>query len=236
MEVDIQNEMDSITAFLLCGGKGERLRPLTNSIPKPLIKIKKTPILQYVIDHIRKYNISKLVVATGFQSQKIEKYLDNEFKHSDLKIIISDSGCVDIIQRLKDASHLIKGDFIMFYGDTLSDVNIHKLVEYHKDHHGKATITVWPLQSQFGLLEFDDKGMICSFQEKPVLDKWINIGYIYCEHSILSILKNFDSFEDFLNYLVEKKEMNGFKHKGVHITVNTIKELEVAKGNIDKIG
>jgi NDP-sugar pyrophosphorylase family protein len=236
MEVDIQIEKNSITAFLLCGGKGERLRPLTNTIPKPLIKIKKKPILQYVIDHILKYNINKLVVATGYQSQKIEKYLDNEFEHSDLKIIISDSGCVDIIKRLKDASHLINGDFIIFYGDTLSDVNIHKLAKYHKNHTGKATITVWPLQSQFGLLEFDDKGMICSFKEKPVLDMWVNIGYIYCEHSILSILRNFDRFEDLLNYLVENKEMNGYKHKGIHITVNTIKELKDAEENIDKIG
>ena len=236
MRVNLKNEMDSITAFLLCGGKGERLRPLTNSIPKPLIKIKKKPIIQYVIDHIRKYNINKLVVATGFKSHIIEKYLDNAFKLSDLQIVISNSGSVDMIKRLKDASHLINGDFIIFYGDTLSDVNIHKLVEYHKDHPGKATITVWPLQSQFGLLEFDDKGMICSFREKPVLDKWINIGYIYCDQSILSISENFDRFEDFLNFLVEKKEMNGYKHKGIHITVNTSKELKDAEENIDKIG
>ncbi|WP_320663936.1 nucleotidyltransferase family protein [Prochlorococcus sp. MIT 1223] len=226
--------MSSITALVLCGGKGERLKPLTNSIPKPLIQINKKPILGYIFDHINKYNIEKLIVATGYQSNKIEDYINKN--HSNLEILTSHSGDVDIIERIKEASKLIKGDFIIFYGDTLSDVNIDNLIAHHKKQPGNATVTVWPLKSQFGLMEFDSSGMICSFKEKPILDKWINIGYIYCDKSIITMLTKVDKFEDLLSLLVKKKQLNGFKHEGIHITVNTIEELELAEKNIKSIG
>ena len=222
-----------IQAVLLCGGKGKRLRPVTETIPKPLIQIRKKPILSYIIDHILFFSIDEIIVATGYQSEKIESYLDKN--HSNLKIIISNSGDVDIIERIKHATHFINRDLLLFYGDTLSDVNINELIKYHKSHLGKATVTVWPLRSQFGVLDVDSDGFISSFLEKPVLDKWINIGYFYFENEVLSWMDKFSKFEDFLHYLVEKKELNGYKHMGSHITINTLKELKEAELNVEKL-
>ena len=225
--------MKEITALVLCGGKGERLRPLTNSIPKPLIKIKGKPILGYIIDHIQKFNIKNFVFATGYQAQKIDTFLNTNYP--DLNKKCSNAGDVDIIFRIKEAMKLIKGDFILFYGDTLSDVNIEKLIEHHLNNKGNATVTVWPLKSQFGLFEFDKSGMLASFKEKPTLDKWINIGYIYFDKSLRKMFDETNLFQDFLNILVKKKELNGYKHMGIHITVNTLQELELAEKNIESI-
>ena len=225
--------MNEITALILCGGKGERLRPLTNSIPKPLIKIKGKPILGYIIDHIQKYNINKFVFATGYHAKKIDKFLN--INYSNLNKECSNAGDVDIIIRIKEAIKLINGDFILFYGDTLSDVNIENLIRHHKNNKGKATVTVWPLKSQFGLFEFDKNGLLCSFKEKPTLDKWINIGYIYFDKSLKKMFDRTDLFQDFLNLIVKKRELNGYKHSGIHITVNTLQELELAEKNIESI-
>ncbi|MFH2061244.1 MAG: sugar phosphate nucleotidyltransferase [Pseudomonadota bacterium] len=223
----------SVQALILCGGKGKRLRPLTENIPKPLAKIKKKTILGHIIEHIITYGIKDLIFATGYQSEKVKEYLETSCHDCNYSII--DSGDVDIVQRIKDAVPYITGDLILLYGDTLSDVDINDLIKFHHSHSGKATMTVWPLRSPFGVLEVDQEGMISSYQEKPILDKWINIGYFYLEPEALQLLAGCDSFENYLTRVIEKREMNGYKHRGAHITVNTLEELQAAEDNIDKI-
>jgi glucose-1-phosphate cytidylyltransferase len=98
-----------------------------------------------------------------------------------------------------------------------------------------ATMTVWPMRSQFGLVNFDESGKVLSFVEKPILDKFMNIGYFYFDKKILEIMQDFDNWEIFLNYMVEAGILNAFKHQGLHITVNTIEELSLAEKNIDNI-
>lgn len=218
------------TALILCGGKGERLRPLTESTPKPLVHLKGRPILSYLLDHIKKFNITNVVIAAGFQAEKIHHFFEEN--HRDLKVTIINSGDADIIERIKDCSPYIENDFILLYGDTLADVNLDALQEFHYTHQSKATITLWPLKSQFGLAELDDENNVTSFREKPTLDQWINIGNFYYDHEVLAWLKDFTSYAEFLEFLGKKRRLKGFKHHGVHITVNTIKELEEAEQNI----
>jgi len=218
-------------ALVLCGGKGERLRPITEEVPKPIVKIKDKSILGYIIDHLHNYGVLDILIATGYRSNKIEEYLLQDYSNYDFNFV--NSGDVDIIYRIKDAAKYVAGDLMVLYGDTVSDVNIHNLINYHNNHQGKVTVTVWPLRSQFGILEFANNGMIGSYKEKPVLDKWINIGYMYIENSALQWISNFNNFEDYLGYLVNKRELNGYRHDGHHITINTLKELLEAEQNID---
>ena len=96
-------------------------------------------------------------------------------------------------------------------------------------------MTLWPLRSQFGIIDINSENIIYSYKEKPLLDHWINIGYFYINHRILSNMKKYDKFELFLLDLIKKRKVSGFKHKGAHITVNTIQELEEAEENINMI-
>ena len=174
-----------------------------------------------------------MIVATGYKSEKIDEYLKSRRFTCDIQTV--NSGEVDIIKRLRDAGRLTSTDLLVLYGDTLSNVNIDQIIKYHRSHEKKATITVWPLRSQFGLLEVDDKGTVISFKEKPVLDKWINIGYFYFDKEVVSWLDDFPSFEAFIDHLTKVKELKAYKHKGMHITVNTLKELEEAEKNISQM-
>lgn len=219
-----------VTALILCGGKGERLRPLTETTPKPLVHLQGRPILSYLLDHIQKFKINHIVIAAGYQSEKIHQFFKEN--HLDLKVSIVNSGDVDIIERIKDCAPYIKGDFILFYGDTLANVNLSSLQKFHQTHNCQATITLWPLKSQFGLAELDLEGNVIKFKEKPVLDQWINIGHFYYEHDMLNVMNKFSSYVDFLEYITSQKQLKGFKHLGVHITVNTLRELEEAEQNI----
>lgn len=221
---------NQVTALILCGGKGERLRPLTASIPKPLVCIKGRPILSYLLDHVRKFGIEEVVIAAGFQAEQFDIFFRDQ--HRDLRVKIVNSGDVDIIERIQACAPHIAGDLILLYGDTLADVDFNRLQEFHYSHGAQATITLYPLKSQFGLAELDPDGNVTRFQEKPTLDKWINIGNFYYDHAVLTWMRDFSSYVRFLEFLGAQRKLKGYKHHGIHITVNTLRELEDAEANI----
>ena len=233
MQKNKSNQVPPVKTIILCGGKGERLFPLTSNVPKPLIKIKEKSILSHIIDHIAKYDMKDLIILTGYKSEKIENYINEKYKHSNIQII--NSGDVDIIQRIKDAIPLIDNDFMVLYGDTISNIDISNLIKFHKMSNYPVTMTVWPLISQFGIVDIDDNNAVIGFKEKPRLDKWINIGYFYFDNKVSSMLNDASSFSDFLEKLSKKRMLGAFKHEGIHITINTIKELSEAQKNISSI-
>ncbi len=224
--------MKKIKALILCGGKGERLRPLTDMLPKPLVHLRGRPILSHLLDHLIKYGIDDVVIAAGFQAEKIYEFFDNNYR--DLNVEIVDSGDVDIIERIKLCSSRIDDDFIVLYGDTLANVNLNKLQQFHFSHDAKATITLWPFKTSFGLFELDSDGNVINFHEKPTLNQSINIGYFYYEKEVLSWMKDISTYAEFLGFMATQRKGKGFVHHGVHLTVNTLRELEDAEQLIDK--
>ena len=225
----------SIDAILLCGGKGDRLKPLTDSLPKPLVKIKGKPILAYILDYLSSSPINHYYIAAGYKINKIHEYFRG-FPLNEKKITIVDSGDADIIERIRSCAKLIKSDgFLVLYGDTLSDINIKKLLQFHFKHKGLATVTLWPLRSPFGVMEISEQGYVESYLEKPILDKWINIGFFYFSSELIPKMERFEKFEFFIEYLVKKRELYAFKHTGKHITVNTQQELNEAEQNIKSL-
>ena len=220
-------------AIILCGGKGERLRPITNNIPKPLIKINDKPILYYVITHLKKYNINKIHIASGYKSGLIKKHFsDNKY---DIDISIYNSGDVDIIKRIQDILVHVEKDIFVLYGDTISNVDINELILCHRHSSKEITMTVWPLKIAYGLVEIVSDGTVESFAEKPTLDKWINIGYFYINKNYYDLILNNNIFESFLQQSANNSSINAYKHPGIHITVNTLSELEEAQKNIKNI-
>ncbi len=220
-------------AIILCGGKGERLRPITNDIPKPLVKIYDKHILYYVISHLMQYGNNRIHIASGYKSEIIKKYIISS--NYDANIEICNSGDVDIIKRIQDILVNVEKDILVLYGDTISNVNINELILCHRNSSKEITMAVWPLKIAYGLVEIVSDGTVESFAEKPTLDKWINIGYFYINKNYYDFIFNNDIFESFLQQSASNGSINAYKHHGVHITVNTLSELEEAQKNIKNI-
>jgi len=225
--------LNNLEVVILCGGEGKRLRPITEKIPKPMVHIKDKPILHYILDYLQSYGLKKFIIGTGYKHEIVQKYIENYQNDKNIKVI--NSGKVDIIDRIKDAGKFIKKDFLVLYGDTISDVNLNELATFHKVKKLPATMSVWPMRSQFGLVDFDQNGKVLSFSEKPILDKFMNIGYFYFENEILKTMEQYLSWEFFLNNMVKMEILNAYVHNGIHITVNTIEELHQAEKNIENI-
>ena len=124
---------------------------------------------------------------------------------------------------------------MLLYGDTISNINIDNLTQFHRLSDHEVTMSVWPLISQFGIVEIDNKGTVLGFKEKPKLDKWINIGYFYFNHSVFDMIKESSSFAKLLENFASQGMLGAYKHEGIHITVNTVKELSEAEKNISNI-
>jgi len=220
----------NLTAVILCGGKGQRLRPITNKIPKPLIKIKGEEILKYILKHILSYKINNFLVLCGYKKQNIQNFLNKKFK----KIDYLDTGLnSDILGRIKKGKKYYNDYLLICYGDTLVDLNINSLIKKHIVTKSNLTISIYNPKINFGILDVDNKDNVRAFNEKPKLNNWINVGFILVKKSkFFQLSKKFNTFKSFLESLDKMEKIKAFKHKGNHITVNTLTELDEAKKNI----
>lgn len=231
--MNLDKKKKNISAIILCGGEGQRLRPITNDIPKPLIKIKNKPILYYIIQHLRKYDIKKYIIATGYKSNKIEEYMKTSFGDIEYKIV--NSGDTDILSRVKLCMDYVNEDVILNYGDTISDIDINKFISFHQTKPEHITISSYPIRIPFGVMTIDDHNMVKKFNEKPILNEVMNIGYYYIPYKNKKYMENKRDLLDYIDYLIKNNQLKCYKHQGIHITINTVAELNDAEENIEKI-
>ena len=231
--MNINSFKNEMSVVILCGGKGLRLRPLTNDLPKPLIKINKKSILENIIRYFLKYKIKDFIIATGYKNKLINQFIEKKFKKENITIVYTGLNS-DIIKRLQKCSQYSKKHLLVCYGDTMVDINLDKYIKFYLANIKKITLASYQLQSSFGILGISKNEDVIDFHEKPILDIWFNVGYLIFSHDKFKFFKRFKEFKNLLKFLSRKKIMKTYKHRGNHITVNTVAELEKAKQQIKK--
>lgn len=226
--MNISNFKKNLTVLILCGGKGLRLRPLTKDLPKPLIKIKNKSILENIINHFLKFKINDLIIATGYKHKIIDKFIKKNFNNKEIRTLYTGMNS-DIIERIKIASKYSKKYLLICYGDTIIDINLNNYINFYFKNFNKITVASYQLESSFGVFEIKKKNIITNFKEKPLLDIWFNVGYLFFSEKNFFFFNKFKKFKELIKFLSKKKYMKTFKHYGNHITVNTLAELEKAK-------
>ena len=226
-----QNQAADVTAIVLCGGKGERLRPFTESFPKALAPLNGKPLLHHLLRSLERGGISKAVLCTGYRAEAIDDFLRRE--PPALKIACVNSGeDAAMADRVLDALPHVSARALICYGDTMANVDLATLEAEHRRSGAAATITVYPLHSPFGIVEIAENGAVHGIAEKPVLPHWINIGYLLCERAALACLRRGTDLAEFAAELSQRGQLRAFRHTGRHITVNTEKERAEAEAHI----
>ena len=228
MNNEILKFKKNLTILILCGGKGLRLRPLTNDIPKPLIKIKNKTILENIINYFIKFKVDDFIIATGYKHHVVDKFIKKKYKNINIKTLNTGVNS-DIIKRLTKLSKYSKKYLLVCYGDTLIDINLNKYINFYMSNKKKISVTTYRLETEFGIFDVKNYNQIINFQEKPSLNLWFNVGYFIFDKKNFKLFNKFSKFENLLKFLSRKRLMKTFKHFGKHITVNTIHELEQAK-------
>jgi glucose-1-phosphate cytidylyltransferase len=224
--------MTDITAIILCGGKGERLRPFTEHLPKPLVPLNGQPILYYLLDYLARSGVNRFVLCTGYKAECIEQFVRDRC-NPDWDIRCVNSGDVTMTQRLRDAWPYVHGRALICYGDTLANVDLTRLQRRHRQRKAIATMALYRPHNPFGVVKFDRGRKIRSFVEKPRLPQWINIGFILCEAAATTeYLHSSPDMVEFLSALAVSEKLFAYEHSGKHLTINTEKDRQQAEGEL----
>lgn len=247
---------------ILAGGTGTRLSEETIDKPKPAVEIGGKPIIWHIMKIYSLHGINDFIICCGYKGDILKKYFLNYFtNNSDIKINLQNNN-VSILKkpnenwsitlvdtgketmtggRVKKISNLINKneDFCLTYGDGVSDVNIKKLIKFHKKHQKTATVTAVQLHGRYGSLTFDkkNKNLISNFIEKPKdNNSWISGGFFVLNQKILKEIKS-DSeiFERKpLENVAKKKELIAYKHKGFWKAMDTLNDKNYLEDLITK--
>ena len=223
--------MENVTAVVLCGGKGERLRPLTSEIPKALVALRERPILQHLLTYLAVSGIRKFVLCVGYRAPLIERFVET-IRQPDWDVRCVDSGDTSMNDRILDASEFVSGSMLICYGDSLANVDLSALESLHMKTGAMATVTVYPLRSSFGIVEFDEAARVTGIVEKPLLPYWINIGFLLCELRALEYMKRDSNVVEFCSALSKAGGLAAYRHVGQHITINTENDLAEAEAQV----
>ena len=238
--------------LILAGGMGTRLSEETNLIPKPMVEINGKPILWHIMKIYSAYGYNDFIILLGYKGYVIKEYFANYFLHkSDVtfnmkenKMTIHEEHCepwnVTLIDtglhtmtggRVKRAQKYVGDEpFMLTYGDGVSDIDIGKLVEFHKAHGKSATMTSVQPEGRFGALVFNEDGEVTSFAEKPKGDgSWINAGFFVCEPKVFDYITEGDStiFERApLENLAKDGELYTYHHNGFWKCMDTLRDKQ----------
>ena len=242
---------------ILAGGLGSRLGSLTSNIPKPMIMIKDKPIIYHIMETYSSYGFNDFIIALGYKGDIIKEYFKNFYsKNNDLQINLStnkvkylnkinknweikliDTGEDSLTgTRLKKLYVYLKNEknFMLTYGDGLSNVNLKQLLKFHKENKKIATLTAVRPPARYGELSINGN-LVQSFKEKKQLNRgWINGGYFVFNSKIFDYLdmnKNIMLEKDPIDKLVKVNQLNAFKHEDYWQCLDTPRDYE----NLNKI-
>jgi len=215
-----------IDVVILCGGRGVRLQPLTDEIPKPLVYLREQPMLKHILDIFHSWGFIRFLLCLGYRGFMIRDYFEG--KQLPYSVDFDDAGAdAGMIERVRHVRGRVKGRrFILTFGDAIADVNLHRLIAQHREKQSLMTMTIKQLESSFGIVKIDPNDRITDFQEKPILEEWINIGFMVMEQELFETVADPPTMVDLYKNAIASGRFHAFRHMGEHLTVNTKEERQ----------
>ena len=238
---------------ILCGGLGTRLREETEFRPKPLVDVGGHPILWHIMKLYAHHGFRDFVLCLGYRGNMIKEYflnyeaMNNDFticlgresrieyndnhQEQDFRITLADTGLETMTGgRLQRARKYVPDDcFMVTYGDGVSDVDIRRLVEFHKSHGKLATVTTFRPISRFGILDIDSENRVQNFIEKPKSDAWASAGYFVFQRQVFDYLDGDQCILEHepLERLAAERQLVAYNHNGSFFAMDTYREFQI---------
>ncbi|MBL7001526.1 MAG: nucleotidyltransferase family protein [Nitrosopumilus sp.] len=218
-------------AIILAGGRGKRLKPITDYVPKPLVPIKNIPIIEWQIKYLKKYGVTEVIICTGYKTKMIENYLG--VKNIGVKVRFSiETSPLGTGGAIKKAGKMINDkSFFVINGDTITNINLKKLTKIPN------SIASIELRTKFGTLKTDGDKILQFKEKKEISGLWMNAGIYYLQKEILKDLPSKGDIEKtlFPDY-AKKGKLNIIKFKNIKWhSIDSFKDIEDSALEIEKI-
>jgi glucose-1-phosphate cytidylyltransferase len=223
--------------ILLAGGLGTRLSEYTKTIPKPMVSVAGKPMLIHIMNHYAKYGFKDFYIALGYKGEIIKKYFNkNQFKWN---ITLIPTGQKTMTGgRLKRLEKYIGSEtFMLTYGDGLSNIDLKKLLRFHKKNKKLVTMSAVRPPARFGVIKLNGN-KVTYFKEKSKLDDgWINGGFFIMEPTFLKYIKNDQTFleKEPLEKVTKIDELRAYRHKGFWQCMDTKRDKDKLEKILKKI-
>jgi glucose-1-phosphate cytidylyltransferase len=222
-----------VKTIILCGGKGRRLKPLTEDMPKTLVAINGKPCLQHILESNIRRGQSDFVLCIGYRGQRIVDFVEQH--RFAARIEISDSGeDASMLARLCAARPLMGERAFVTYGDTLIEVDCASMAAAHVAGKAAVTLTTAEVRSPFGLVTMDADEWVVSYEEKPVHPFFV--GHFLIESKVLDEasedlirMPDGDGLVQLFRDLVRQRRAKAYPYRGPQITFNTKQDLDQAE-------
>ena len=236
--------------IILCGGYGTRLKEETEFKPKPMVFVGNQPILWHIMKHYAHHGFNEFILALGYKADYIKDFflnqkafttdfslntkthdvtyhLNQQKNNDEFKITFVDTG-LDTMpgeRILRCQNYLDNDDFMVTYGDGVSDLDLQALLHFHRQRKTLATLTGVHPRSKYGMLKLKGN-FISELTEKPILTDWINGGFMVFNPQALKFFKQKETEHPALQRLAAKKQLSMYKHHGFWYCMDTYKEVE----------
>ncbi len=243
--------MPPMKVVILCGGMGTRLREETEFKPKPMVEIGGRPILWHIMKLYAHYGFDDFILCLGYKGHIIKEYflnyhcMNNDFRirldtrdrievlgshNENWTVTLADTGATTLTGGRLNQVQKYLGDepFLLTYGDGVADVDLHRLVEFHRSHGKHATLTGVKALFRFGVVATDQRGSVTAFKEKPQLDDFINVGFFVFQPAIFDYLTNDCMLErQPLEALAARGHLAIYEHPGYWQCMDTYRDYQV---------
>ncbi|MDG7010966.1 MAG: nucleotidyltransferase family protein [Nitrososphaerota archaeon] len=177
--------------MILAGGLGTRLRPYTFLLPKAMLPVGPKPIMEHLLEWLKKWGITDVVVSTGYLGKMIQEYFGDGSEWGVDVTYATSPHPLGTAGQLKSAEPKIRGRFVCLYGDQLFDFDLGKAVSFHEEKRASATMVLmkYSTELKYGFMETDREGRLVEWKEKPTISGYINVGCYVMEKAFLKYLK-----------------------------------------------
>jgi glucose-1-phosphate cytidylyltransferase len=211
---------------ILCGGKGTRSYPFTEYFPKVMMPIQGTPILIHLMRFYAAHGFTRFVLAAGWRKEILHDYFDGRFPHWSVDVVDTGSAS-DTGERIRRCEPYVGDTFFATYGDGLGNVDLGRLLRFHRETGAVATVTSVPLRSQYGTVHFSERQRVEAFQEKPVIrDYWINAGFFVFQKSVFDHWDGTNLENHVLPRLASRGVLYTYLHEGFWKSMDTSKDQQ----------
>ena len=216
---------------ILAGGFGSRISEYSKKIPKPMITVGDKPLLWHIMKTYSKHNFTDFIIALGYKGQIIKNYFKSKKFGWNIQLVNTGANSMTGGRILRLKEFLTDDRFMLTYGDGLANVNIKKLLSFHKKNKKMVTVTAVRPPARFGSLKIKNN-IATNFREKSSLDVgWINGGFFVMERKFLKYIKNDKTIleREPLIKVSKQRQLAAFKHNTFWQCMDTKRDLDLLR-------